>query len=77
MPRDCQRDTDGYRPRAAYPKVILALQINLRASRDSGTLISPGSSDSQCRVNNDLATCDALVVIAVSGSVDNGPVEKR
>jgi hypothetical protein len=48
-----------------YPEVILALQVDLGSSRDSGTLVGPGSGDARSSVDGDLATRRETEVLSI------------
>ena len=73
MPVLCQQGSVYHGMDVSYPKVILALQVDLRSGRDGSTLVRPGTSDSRRSVDSDLSTSREAVVGAV-GVADQGRV---
>ena len=59
---------------ATYPEIILALQVDLGSSRDSGTLVGPGSSDAGSSVDGDLATRRETEVLPIVTADQGGIV---
>ena len=65
MPVQRQQSSVYYDVDIPYPKVILAVKVDLGSGRDGSTLVGPGPSDSRSSVYSNLSTGRETVVGAV------------